>query len=76
MCQQHQPDPAQFVFASDRGTDKPIALAHDVSEYFSRRGFPVFTCSLDAQGALDHIPDNVMFAKQDDSSTAGIALCT
>ena len=63
MCQQHQPHPAQFGFASDRGTD--IALAHDVSEHFSRRGSPVFTCSLDAQGAFDHIPHSVIFAKLD-----------
>ena len=48
MCQQHQPHPAQFGFASDRGTDMAIALAYDVSEYFSRRGSPVFTCSLDS----------------------------
>ena len=81
MCQQHQPHPAQFGFASDRGTDMVIALAHDVSEYFNRRGSPVFTCSLDAQGALDHIPHSVIFAKldgvlPDHSSTAGIARCT
>ena len=49
MCQKHQPHPAQFGFASDRGTDMAIGLAHDVSEHFSRRGSPVFTCSLDAQ---------------------------
>ena len=65
MCQQHQPHPAQFGFASDRGTDMAIALAHDVSEHFSRRGSPVFTCSLDAQGAFDHIPHSVIFAKLD-----------
>ena len=62
MCQQHQP---QFGFASDRGTDMAIALAHDVSEYFSRRGSPVFTCSLDAQSVFDHIPHSVIFAKLD-----------
>ena len=39
-----------------------IALAHDVSEHFSRRGSPVFTCSLDA---FDHIPHSVIFAKLD-----------
>ena len=42
-----------------------ITLAHDVSEYFNRRGSPVFTCSIDAQGALDHIPPSVIFAKLD-----------
>ena len=57
--------PTQFGFASDRGTDMAIALAHDVSEHFSRRGSPVFTCSLDAQGAFDHIPHSVIFAKLD-----------
>ena len=65
MCQQHQPHPAQFGFASDRGTDMAIALAHDVSEYFNRRGSPVFTCCLDAQGTFDHIPHSVIFAKLD-----------
>ena len=63
MCQQHQPYPAQFSFASDRGTDMAVALAHGVSEYFSRRGSMVFTCSLDAQGAFDDIPHSVIFAK-------------
>ena len=33
----------QFGFATDRGTDMAIALAHDVSEHFNRRGSPVFT---------------------------------
>ena len=42
-----------------------IALAHDVSEHFNRRGSPVFTCSLDAQGAFDHIPHSVIFSKLD-----------
>ena len=65
MCQQDQPHPAQFGFATDRGTDMAIALAHDVSEHFNRRGSPVFTCSLDAQGAFDHIPHSVIFSKLD-----------
>ena len=67
MCQQHQPHPAQFGFATDRGTDMAIALAHDVSEHLNNsRGSPVFTCSLDAQGAFDHIrmiPHSVIFSK-------------
>ena len=33
MFQQHQPHPAQFGFATDRGSDMEIALAHDVSEH-------------------------------------------
>ena len=65
MCQQHQPHPAQFGFATDRGTDMAIALAHDVSEHFNRRGSPVFTRSLDAQRAFDHIPHSVIFSKLD-----------
>ena len=64
MCQQHQPHPAQFGFATDRGTDMAIALAHDVSEHFNRRGSPVFICSLDAQGAFDHIPHSVIFSRR------------
>ena len=55
MCQQHQPHPAQFRFVSDRGTNLAIALVHDA----------IFTCSLDAQGAFDHIPHRVIFAKLD-----------
>ena len=65
ICQQHQPHPAQFGFATDRGTDMAIALAHGVSEHFNRRGSPVFTCRLDAQGAFDHIPHSVTFSKLD-----------
>ena len=65
QCQGHQPHPAQFGFAADRGTDMAIALAHDVGEYFRQRGSAVFTCSLDAQGAFDHIPHSVIFAKLD-----------
>ena len=41
MCQQHQPNPAQFGFATDLGIDMAVALAHDVSEHFYRRGSPV-----------------------------------
>ena len=62
MCQQKQPHPAKFGFASDRGTDMAIALAHDVSERFNRRGSPVFTCSY---CAFDHIPHSVIFTKLD-----------
>ena len=65
MCQQHQPHPVQFGFAADLGTDMAIALAHDVSEHFNRRGSPVFTCSLDAQCAFDHIPHSMIFSKLD-----------
>ena len=42
-----------------------IALANDVSEHFNGRGSPVFICSLDAQGAFDHIPHSVIFSKLD-----------
>ena len=36
-----------------------------MSEHFNRRGSPVFTSSLDAQGAFDHIPNSVIFSKLD-----------
>ncbi len=52
----HQPHPAQFGFTSHRGTDTAIAVAHDVSQYYNSRGSSTFTCSLDAEGAFDHIP--------------------
>ena len=61
----HQPHPAQFGFTSHRGTDMAIAVAHDVSQYYNSRGSSTFTCSLDAEGALDHIPHSVIFCKLD-----------
>ena len=52
----HQPHPAQFGFTSHRRTDMAIAVAHDVSQlYYNSRGSSTLTCSLDAEGAFDHI---------------------
>ena len=45
-----------------------IAVAHDVSQYYNSRlsrGSSTFTCSLDADGAFDHIPHSVIFGKLD-----------
>ena len=42
-----------------------IAVAHDVSQYYNSRGSSTFTCSLDAEGAFDHIPHSVIFGKLD-----------
>ena len=61
----HQPHPVQFGFTSHRGMDMAIAIAHDVSQYYNSRGSSTFTCSLDAEGAFDHIPHSVIFGKLD-----------
>jgi len=63
--QHNAPHPAQFGYIDDRGTDMAIALAHDVAQYFTSNGSSIFTCSLDAEGAFDHIPHSVLFAKMD-----------
>ena len=51
----HQPHPVQFGFTSHRKTEMAIAVSHDVSQYYNSRGSSTFTCSLDAEGAFDHI---------------------
>ena len=38
-------------------------LANDVISYCNNRGFTVFTCSLDAQGAFDSIPHCIILNK-------------
>ena len=46
----------QFGVVSGRGTDMATSLANDVFSYFTKRGSPVYTCSLDAEGAFDAVP--------------------
>ena len=62
----HQPHPVQFGFTSHRRTEMAIAVSHDVSQYYNSRGSSTFTCSLDAEGAFDHIPHSVIFGKLGD----------
>ncbi len=45
------------------GTNKAISLTQDVITYNVKRGNPVFACSLDAEGAFDAIPFEVLFHK-------------
>ena len=40
-----------------------IALSHDVATYSLANGSPVYMCSLDAEGAFDCIPHEVLFYK-------------
>ena len=40
-----------------------VSLVNDVISYCTERGSPVYTCSLDAQGAFDAIPHPVLFRK-------------
>ena len=53
----------QFGFVSGRSTDIAATLARDVIDYSCNRGSPVYTCSLDAQGAFDIVPHSVIFYK-------------
>ena len=39
------------------------SLANDVITYCTKRGSPVHTCSLDAEGAFDVVPDAISFQK-------------
>ena len=39
------------------------ALLHDVIDYSTTRGSVVYSCSLDAEGAFDAIPDCILFDK-------------
>ena len=40
-----------------------VSLANDIFTYCIDKGSPVFTCSLDAQGAFDEIPHSILFKK-------------
>ena len=39
------------------------SLANDVFSYCTKRGSPVYTCLLDAEGAFDAVPHSVLFKK-------------
>ena len=62
-CSDHEMHPCQFGFVNHRGTNTAISLAHDVSAYCLSRGSPIYICSLDAEGAFDAIPHEVLFSK-------------
>ena len=60
---EHKLSDLQFGFVTGRGTDIAVSLASDVIGYCTKRGLPVYTCSLDAEGVFDAIPHNVLFYK-------------
>ena len=57
----------QFGFIAGRGTQMASALTNDVISYSTKRGSPVYTCSLDAEGAFDAIPHAILFHKAMDA---------
>ena len=62
-CTKHSDHPAAFGYVESRGPDMAICLVHDVAQYMNNRGSAVFGCSLDAEGAFDHLPHSVIFTK-------------
>ena len=59
----------QFWLDSGRGTDMAKYLANDVCSYCTKRGSPVYICSLDAEGVFDSVPHSVLFKKSFKCST-------
>ena len=59
----HEFHDLQFGCIENRGTCMASALAHDVIQYCVKRGSTVFTCALDAEGAFDTIPHDILFYK-------------
>jgi hypothetical protein len=59
----HEFSDLQFGFVAGRGTNMATALANDVISYCTKRGSPVYTCSLDAEGAFDAVPHAILFQK-------------
>jgi len=60
---QQEHNPLMFGFIPGRGTDIAIALAHDVCQHSLARGSAVHLASLDAEGAFDFIPHDVLLSK-------------
>ena len=59
----HEFHDSQFGFISGRGTNMAASFTHDVISYNVNRGTPIFACSLDAEGAFDAIPHDIIFDK-------------
>ena len=53
----------QFGFVPGWSTNMAAVLAQDVISYCKSRGSPVYACSLDAQGAFDAVPHEILFRK-------------
>ena len=62
----HDFDELQFGFVKSRGTDMATTLLTDVISYSTNRGSTVYTCSLDAEGAFDAIPNAILFDRASD----------
>jgi len=57
----HEFNDLQFGFVAPRGTNMATSLANDVIKYYTKRGSPVYTSSLDAEGAFDAVPHAILF---------------
>ena len=62
-CSNVKFDPLQFGFVNGRGTAMAAATVNNVMDYCVNKGSTVFCCSLDAEGAFDAIPHDVIFNK-------------
>ena len=49
----------QFGFIKSRDTNTAISLLNDVATYCANNGSQLYTCSLDAEGALCHYTSSV-----------------
>ena len=56
-----------FRFVNGRGTAMAAATVNDVINYSVNQGSPVYSCSLDAEGAFDAIPYDIIFEKLGDN---------
>ena len=62
-CSNIELDPSQYGFINGRGTAMATATANDVVTYCVNKGSTVYACSLDAEGAFDAIPHDILFMK-------------
>ena len=53
----------QFGFVPGRGTGMAVSVVNDVISYCNKRGSAVYTCALDAEGAFDAVPHDILFMK-------------
>jgi len=63
QCQDQVHNPLMFGFIPERGTDIAVALAHDVCQHSLALGSSIHLASLDAEGAFDYIPHNILLSK-------------
>ncbi len=70
-CGFYKFDDTQFGFVQGRGTNMAISITQGVITYTVKRGNPVFACSLDAEGAFDAMPFQVIFHKAADVLSDG-----